>query len=144
MKISIIAVGRCRSPSINAIADDYLGRIKKYAAAELIEIELKSKSAGARIRKKISPDDRVVALDEKGKNFSSPAFAGYIDKLLMRSGRLIFLIGGADGFDRETTALIHEKISLSPMTFQHDMARVVFLEQLYRAFTIMKGEPYHR
>ena len=144
MKISIIALGRCRNPSINAIADDYLGRIKKYAAVELIEVEMKSKGAAGRIRKIISPDGRVVALDEKGKTFSSPAFAGAIDKLLMRSGRLVFLIGGADGFDRDTASLVHEKISLSPMTFQHDMARIVFLEQLYRAFTIMKGEPYHR
>jgi 23S rRNA (pseudouridine1915-N3)-methyltransferase len=129
---------------MHTLASRYLKRIKKYVSSELIEVEPGAKGAGRRLRKIITQKDHVVALDEGGKTFSSRGFAGYLEGLLGRFDRITFIIGDAGGFPRELADLIKEKISLSPLTVQHDLARILFLEQLYRAFTILKGEPYHK
>jgi 23S rRNA (pseudouridine1915-N3)-methyltransferase len=94
--------------------------------------------------KAIEPTDYVVLLDDKGKNYSSPEFAGYIEKKMHSvPKRLVFLIGGPYGFSKNIYDVANEKISLSKMTFTHQMVRMIFTEQLYRALTILNNEPYH-
>lgn len=144
MKIRIIAIGRCRDPSINAIADTYLKRIKSYVPTEIKEVDLKRKSAGQRLEKIITPKDHLIALDERGKTFDSIGFSTFLQQLFIMHERIVFLIGDAEGLPPALLTHIKEKLSLSPMTLQHDITRVVFLEQLYRALTILKGEPYHK
>jgi len=96
------------------------------------------------ILKKITALDYVILLDEKGMNLSSTQFASYIDKKGISSiSNLVFIVGGPYGFDPSVYARANDKLSLSGMTFSHQMVRLFFIEQLYRAFTIIKGEPYH-
>ena len=144
MKLRVIAIGRCRDAALRALGDQYIRRINKDAQAELIEIDRKGRDACRRILKIITPRDHVVALDEKGRTFTSESFARHLERLLMGCERVVFLIGEAEGLPRELSDVVKEKLSLSPMTLQHDMARIVFLEQLYRAFSILRGEPYHK
>src|SRR5690606_8132436 len=88
--------------------------------------------------------DRIILLDEKGKQFSSRGFAGYLNTAMINSvPRLVFVIGGPYGFSDTVYEQAHEKLSFSKMTFSHQMIRLFFTEQLYRAFTILRGEPYH-
>ena len=99
---------------------------------------------GALVLKKLQSDDFLILLDERGKSFTSVKFAQYLDQLLMGSGkRLIFLVGGAYGFSPEIYRRANAQLCLSAMTFSHQMVRLFFLEQLYRAMTILRGEPYH-
>lgn len=94
--------------------------------------------------KNIFPGDYVVLLDEKGKDYSSKGFSTFIqNKLLSSSKRLVFIAGGSYGFSEEIYIRSNEQVSLSKMTFSHQLVRLIFLEQLYRALTIIKGEPYH-
>jgi len=135
--------------------DKYIKRLKHYARLTIIEIdELKNtKSLTAEqqkvkeaelILKKISPTDHVILLDEKGNELSSTQFAAYINKKSLGSiSSLIFIVGGPYGFDQSVYERANDKLSLSNMTFSHQMVRLFFVEQLYRAFTIIKGEPYH-
>ncbi|MGZ3753399.1 MAG: 23S rRNA (pseudouridine(1915)-N(3))-methyltransferase RlmH, partial [Mucilaginibacter sp.] len=96
------------------------------------------------ILKKLSPLDHVILLDEKGLELSSSQFAAYIDKKAIGSvANLVFIVGGPYGFDQTVYQRANDKLSLSRMTFSHQMVRLFFVEQLYRAFTIIKGEPYH-
>ncbi|MCD6596528.1 MAG: 23S rRNA (pseudouridine(1915)-N(3))-methyltransferase RlmH, partial [Bacteroidales bacterium] len=109
----------------------------------LSEDELKIKEGGL-IMKKIVSSDFVILLDEKGREYSSVQFAEFIERHLALSGKdLIFVIGGPYGFSKDIYNRANLKISLSQLTFSHQMVRLIFMEQLYRAFTIMKGEPYH-
>lgn len=142
-KIRIMAVSRCRDPSIGALASTYLKRLRSYVTAELVEIDSRGKDPLGRLKKSISPKDHVVALDAGGRMMSSEKFAAHLQQLLMKHERILFVIGDAEGFPPGFDAAA-ERLSLSPMTFQHDLARVVLLEQLYRAFTILRGEPYHK
>ncbi len=94
--------------------------------------------------REISPSDRVVLLDERGPEMTSREFATYLDKKMVSlQGRLIFIIGGPYGFSKEMYGRADEKLSLSKMTFSHEMIRLFFTEQIYRAMTILRGEPYH-
>ncbi len=96
------------------------------------------------ILKKITPLDHVVLMDEKGTEYTSTQFSAYINKReVSSSATLVFIIGGPYGFDQSVYQRANDKISLSRMTFSHQMVRLFFVEQLYRAYTIMKGEPYH-
>ena len=96
------------------------------------------------ILKKLLPTDYIILLDEKGLELSSSQFAAYIDKKAIGSvANLVFIVGGPYGFDQSVYQRANDKISLSRMTFSHQMVRLFFVEQLYRAFTIIKGEPYH-
>ena len=96
------------------------------------------------IMKAVKEGDEVILLDEHGKEYSSMEWAGVLERKLSSSGRdIVFIIGGAYGFSQEVYARCNGKISLSKMTFPHQMVRVIFAEQLYRALTIMKGQPYH-
>lgn len=99
---------------------------------------------GSQMRKRLRDGDLVILLDENGQSMDSRGFAGYLDQLRNRSPRrLIFIIGGAYGFAPDIRELSYGSLSLSPMTFNHQLARLVFLEQYYRALTILKGHPYH-
>ena len=94
--------------------------------------------------KQIDQNDDVILLDEKGKEFSSVAFSEIIEKKMLSSiKRMVFVVGGPYGFSQRIYDRANSKISLSAMTFSHQMIRVIFIEQLYRAFTILRGEPYH-
>ena len=99
---------------------------------------------GELILKHLTPGDHLILLDEHGREFRSLEFADYVEHLLSMGGKnLVFVVGGAYGFSDAVYARAHSKISLSRMTFSHQMVRIIFAEQLYRAFTILKGEPYH-
>ena len=133
----------------------YQSRLVHYVPFSIVEIpELKNMSAfskeqikekeGELILKNIRPSDEVILLDEHGKEYRSVTFAKMLEEKMSRSGRdLVFVIGGAYGFSGDVYARADSKISLSQMTFSHQMIRLIFTEQIYRACTIIKGEPYH-
>ena len=133
----------------------YVSRLVHYVQFNLVEIpELKNVSAltkdqikekeGALIMKNLKTSDDVILLDEHGRQYSSMEFARLIEDKMSRSGKdIVFVIGGAYGFSKEVYDRSNGLISLSKMTFSHQIVRTIFTEQLYRAFTIIKGEPYH-
>ncbi|MEO3404273.1 23S rRNA (pseudouridine(1915)-N(3))-methyltransferase RlmH [Mucilaginibacter sp. CAU 1740] len=155
MKITFLTVGKTENAYLKEGIDKYVKRLKHYTKLELAEIpELKNTKAlspeqqkakeAELILKKITPLDFVILMDEKGSEFTSTQFAAYINKKeVTTSANLIFIIGGPYGFDPSVYQRANDKISLSKMTFSHQMVRLFFVEQLYRAYTIMKGEPYH-
>jgi 23S rRNA (pseudouridine1915-N3)-methyltransferase len=155
MKIVFLTVGKTEDAYLKEGIDKYVKRLKHYAKLEIVEInELKNTKAltpeqqkakeAELILKKLSPIDHVVLLDEGGSELSSKQFAGYLDKKAISStSTLFFIVGGPYGFDASVYARANDKLSLSRMTFSHQMIRLLFVEQLYRAYTIIKGEPYH-
>ncbi|MGZ3873674.1 MAG: 23S rRNA (pseudouridine(1915)-N(3))-methyltransferase RlmH [Mucilaginibacter sp.] len=155
MKITFLTVGRTEDAYLKEGVDKYVKRLKHYTKLAIIEIdELKNTKAftweqqkareAELILKKILPTDHVILLDEKGMELSSPQFAAYLDKKAIGSvANLVFIVGGPYGFDPSVYARANDKLSLSAMTFSHQMVRLFFMEQLYRAYTIIKGEPYH-
>jgi len=153
MKIKCIAIGKTKSQDFSSLIKSYLSKIKHYINFEFIIInEIKSiknksiqknKEAEA-ILKNIKADSHIILLDENGKELSSVFFSKFIQHHLNSSKKeIIFIIGGAYGFSDKLLKRANEKISLSKMTFSHQMVRIIFLEQLYRSFTILKNEPYH-
>lgn len=155
MKIELWAVGKTSFGYLNEGISIYEKRLKHYASFNIQIIpdikqrknltfqQIKNKE-GETILKKLQKEDYLILLDENGKTFSSVQFAKTIDKLMQQSyKRVIFLIGGAYGFSDEVYQRSQRKISLSSMTFSHQMVRLFFVEQLYRAMTILKNEPYH-
>ena len=155
MKVALILVGKTVNKHFVELIDEYAGRVKHYIGFDMVTIpELKNtknlsveqqkQQEGALILKQLQAGDCVVLLDEHGKEFRSVEFAKYMEqKMQTVSKRLVFVIGGAYGFSPDVYAQANEKLSLSKMTFSHQMIRMIFVEQLYRAMTIMKGEPYH-
>ena len=155
MKITLITVGKTESAYLKEGIEQYVKRLKHYTKLLIIEIdELKNTKSltteqqktkeAELILKKFAPTDHVILLDENGSTLTSTQFAAYIDKKALSSvSNLVFLIGGSYGFDNSIYTRANDKISLSSMTFSHQMVRLFFVEQLYRAFTIIKGEPYH-
>ena len=154
MDITLLTVGRTDVKWVKEGLDLYVSRLSHYVPFALKEIpQLKNVSAltreqirekeGELILKALRPADEVVLLDERGREFRSVEFAEYIEGQTLRGRDLVFVIGGAYGFSDAVYARSDGKISLSKMTFSHQMVRAVFAEQLYRAFTIIKGEPYH-
>lgn len=147
--------GKTSEKHIAEGVDNYSARIRKFSGFEIITIsDLKNtrnmplreqKSIeGKKILKLLGRDDYIVLLDEKGKEFRSIEFAGWLQKKSLNPGkRIVFIIGGPWGFSDELLEKADLKMSLSRMTFSHQMVRLLFTEQLYRAFTIIKGEPYH-
>ena len=155
MKIKILAIGKTDNKQLITLIDDYSKRLQHYIKFELDIIpDLKNvknlsekqqkEKEGELILKKISPTDVLVLLDENGKQFTSMEFSRYLQKK-MNSGikQLIFVIGGPYGFSDTVYQKSQGKISLSKMTFSHQMIRLFMVEQLYRGFTILKNEPYH-
>lgn len=155
MKITLLTVGKTDKDWVRQGLDIYVSRLKHYIPFTLSEIpELKNVSSltsaqikqkeGDLILKQIRPGDDLILLDERGKQFSSVELAKNLQDKISYSGRdIVFVIGGAYGFSDAVYERADSRISLSRMTFSHQMVRAIFIEQLYRAFTIMKGEPYH-
>lgn len=141
------------APEWQAAQADYAKRIQRYVPFGLNIIHEKYKSTAPdavkqqeadKVLKQLNPGDRLILLDEKGKTYSSVQFAQRTEKLLLAGQqKVVFLIGGAYGFHDDVYRRADEKLALSPMTMSHQLARIVFLEQLYRAFTIIRNEPYH-
>ena len=155
MKITLIAIGKTEDKYLIEGIDKYVNRLKHYINFSLViipdvkntknltEAQQKTKEAEL-ISKQLNNSDVVVLLDEKGKKYSSVQFSAYLNKLMIGSVQnLVFVIGGPYGFDESIYKRANSSISLSDMTFSHQMVRLFFLEQLYRAFTILKNEPYH-
>ncbi len=155
MTIRLIAIGKTDNTELQNLIADYVKRLGHYIKFELDVIpdlknaknlseEQQKQKEGELILKKITTSDVLVLLDEKGKQFSSKEFANALQKR-MNSGikKLIFTIGGPYGFSHEVYSRANQKISLSKMTFSHQMVRLFVVEQIYRAFTILRNEPYH-
>ena len=154
MKITLLAIGKTNSAEIRNIVDDYSKRISRYVKFEAVYIENNQQKfsdnekqktkEGELILKKLQSGDYLILLDERGKEFNSVQFAEQLNLLFNQSIKNIcFVIGGAYGFSEEVYARSNTKISLSRMTFSHQIIRAIFTEQLYRAFTIINNEPYH-
>ena len=155
VKILVLAIGKTDEQWVQEALLKYSKRLQHYLPFEfevipdlkntknLSEVQQKEKE-GALILKKLNPTDKVVLLDEKGKEYRSVEFANHLQQQ-MNSGvkRLVFIIGGPYGFSPELYAKAQGKLALSKMTFSHQMIRPFFVEQLYRAMTILKNEPYH-
>jgi 23S rRNA (pseudouridine1915-N3)-methyltransferase len=144
MKLAIVAVGKLRDAGLRAVLDDYLGRIRRYAKCEEVEIRDGGPAeVAARIEKALPARSRVVALEVGGESWNSARFASFLAASERDAvGTLAWLVGGADGLPAQASARAHRKVSLSPLTLPHRLARVVLAEQLYRAFTTLRGEPY--
>ena len=155
MNIKLIAIGKTDDKSLQNLIDDYTKRLSFYIKFDLdiipdiknvknlSESQQKEKE-GELILAKLTPTDQLILLDENGSTFSSLKFAYYLQKK-MNSGvkTLVFVIGGPYGFSEEVYKKAQGKVSLSEMTFSHQMVRLFFIEQLYRGFTILRNEPYH-
>ena len=155
MKITLLTVGKTDKDWVRQGLDIYVSRLKHYIPFVIVEIpELKNVSAlskeqiknkeGELILKNIRPTDDVILLDERGKQYTSVELAKIIQDKISYAGKdIVFIIGGAYGFSEAVYQRAASKLSLSKMTFSHQMVRAIFVEQIYRAFTIMRGEPYH-
>ena len=155
MKVTLLTIGKTEDTYLKQGIEKYVKRLKHYIKLDIIELpelkntkslseeQQKNKEAEMAL-KKIMPADYVVLLDEKGARLTSVQFSAYINKQLVGpASNLVFIIGGPYGFDAALYSRANDKLSLSAMTFSHQMVRLFFIEQLYRAFTIIKGEPYH-
>lgn len=155
MKIVLLAIGKTSASYLQDGISQYLKRLSYYIPFELkILPDIKTSKALTEERQKelegevflnnINGGDFVVLLDERGKEFTSREFASYIDKkMITLPKQLIFIIGGPYGFSKSLYDRANDKLSFSKMTFSHEMIRLFFVEQLYRAMTILRGEPYH-
>ncbi|QSQ08715.1 Ribosomal RNA large subunit methyltransferase H [Koleobacter methoxysyntrophicus] len=159
MKITIIAVGKIKKRYLKDGIKDYILRIKPYSSVNIIEVndeqapegigqkllqEIKDRE-GERILKRLDTRSHIISLDVKGASMSSKEFADYIDKLTI-SGKshITFIIGGSVGLSRDILKTSNLVLSFSKMTFPHQLMRIILLEQIYRAFKIIRGEPYHK
>lgn len=155
MKVKLILIGKTSFKFIESGLDMYKERLKHLSDFELLIIpdlkntkkmpaeQIKTKE-GALIMRTLTNSDFVILLDEKGRSFNSLKFAGFIEnKLSASTKQLIFVVGGAYGFSKEIYKRANFLLSLSEMTFSHQIIRLFFMEQIYRAFTIIKGLPYH-
>ncbi|MDS1031601.1 23S rRNA (pseudouridine(1915)-N(3))-methyltransferase RlmH [Porphyromonadaceae sp. NP-X] len=155
MKFVLINIGKTIDIHLSSLQEQYQNRLKHYLSFEVVNIpELKNtKNLSASeqaakesesILKKLEVGDNVILLDERGTVFSSLEFADFLSKKMHSSNkRIVFVTGGAYGFSEELYRRANDMVSLSRMTFSHQMVRLIFVEQLYRAMTILKGEPYH-
>lgn len=155
MKICFLVIGKTVEEFLKQGISVYEKRLKNYVPFEIRTLpELKKTSGlsfdqqktmeGKVLLESIVPSDYVVLLDERGKEFTSTDFANFLQKQMLQSTKsMIFVVGGPYGFSKEVYNRADEKISLSQMTFSHQMVRLIFTEQLYRAMTILRNEPYH-
>ena len=155
MNIEILAIGKTKQKYVLAGLEDYFARLKRYVPVVLNEIpdiknagkiseQQQKEEEGKLFLSRIQPSDHVVLLDERGKQYTSRKFADKIQTVMLSGKkRLLFLVGGPYGFSKDVYERGNEKLSLSEMTFNHEMVRLFFVEQIYRAMTILRGEPYH-
>ncbi|ACL63614.1 protein of unknown function DUF163 [Anaeromyxobacter dehalogenans 2CP-1] len=153
MKVRVVAVGRDRSGLYAPAVDEYAKRLGRYLRFELVEVPEARKLAGtagakgeegATLLAKVGPRERVVVLDERGDELTSVAFAERVRRWMERGQDVALLIGGSDGLAPEVLARADERLAVSRFTLAHRLARLVLVEQLYRAMTILRGEPYHK
>lgn len=155
MKVQFVVIGKTDTSYFTEAINEYKNRLVHYIPFEmtvipdiknvknLSESQQKEKE-GELILKTLQPGDYLVLLDEQGKEFSSVQFASYMERKMQTvAKKLVFVVGGPYGFSEAIYKAASEKISLSKMTFSHQMIRMIFVEQLYRAMTILRGEPYH-
>lgn len=155
MNIKITSIGKTDEKSLEVLIEKYTKRLGHYSRFEFqvipniknrknLSIALQKEKEGTLLLKSLENTDVVVLLDENGKEYTSVLFSKFIaKKMLSGCKQLVFFIGGPYGFSKEVYQRVNQKISLSKMTFSHQMIRLFFVEQLYRAFTILKNEPYH-
>lgn len=155
MDIVLMAVGRTSTGYVREGISEYAGRLKHYVSFTFAEIpdlrntrslseERQKEEEGKLILSRLQTSDYVVLLDERGKEFTSVEFSEFMQKqMLSGRKRLVFIIGGPYGFSANVYSRGNYQLSLSKMTFNHEMVRLFFTEQIYRAFTILRGEPYH-
>lgn len=155
MKVTLLAIGKTTDSYLLEGISKYVQRLKHYTSFQILELpELKNTKSLSQeqqkakeailILKNITNADYVILLDEKGKEPSSVGFSALLNKKMVGGVQhVVFIIGGPYGFDDTIYARANEQLALSKMTFSHQMVRLFFVEQLYRAYTILKGEPYH-
>ncbi len=155
MKVTLLVVGKTDAAYLREGIDEYTRRLKRYVNFEIeiipdikkagnMTAELQKTKEGEQILMKDSAGKELHLFDENGEMFSSKEFAGFLEKKMLGGLKeLVFVIGGPYGFSQEVYKRANSKISLSRLTFSHQMARLLCVEQIYRAFTILKGEPYH-
>lgn len=155
MKVVLLSVGETDNEYFARIIEDYKKRVNFYLPFKIsfvpdvknrrgLSINELKEEEGKKLLAVLQPTDQVVLLDDKGKQVDSPGFARYMEKKMVSvPKRLVFVVGGPYGFSREVHDRANERLSLSAMTFTHQMVRMVFAEQLYRAMTILNNEPYH-
>jgi 23S rRNA (pseudouridine1915-N3)-methyltransferase len=139
MRYRVVAVGRVRDAALRAACDEYLDRLRRYTRVEEREVQ-----GEARLLEAVGEDSRLVALSRAGDAWTSGELAAWTARWEMDGRDVAFAIGGADGLPAPVLAQAERIWSLSPLTFPHELARVILYEQLYRAYTIRRGEPYHR
>ena len=153
MRVRVLAVGRDRSGLYAPAVAEYVARLDRYLRFELVEVPEARKHAGTprardeegeALLRRIEPRERVVALDERGREYRSEELARRVGGWLGGGRDLVLLLGGADGLSAEVLRRADETLALSRMTLAHRLARLVLVEQLYRAMTILRGEPYHK
>jgi len=155
MRITLLCIGKTDDAHLKALIDKFEQRLKHYIHFQLVTLpdvkNAKSLSVDAQrikeatlIEKQLVPGDQLILLDEQGKEYRSIEFAEYLNKLMVGSTQhVVFVVGGPYGFAQSVYRRANGQLSLSKMTFSHQMIRLFFVEQLYRAFTILKREPYH-
>jgi len=154
MRITLIETGKTRDPFIREGVELFQKRVVRYVPFSIVTLpDLKNsrhmtmqevqEKEGELLLKRLKPGDYMILLDERGQEFHSIAFAEYLNSLEGRVNQLLFVIGGPYGFSGKVYERADAKLSISKMTFSHQLVRVLFMEQLYRAYTILKGEPYH-
>ena len=154
MKITLLVVGKTTNTALEAMISDYQKRLTHYVPFELrvlpelknaksLSFEQQKQAEGEMILKSVGPSSQVILLDEHGKEYRSVEFASWMEKQMSSGRDLVFVVGGPYGFSQEVYGRANGLISLSQMTFSHQMVRLVFVEQIYRAMTILRGEPYH-
>jgi 23S rRNA (pseudouridine1915-N3)-methyltransferase len=139
MRYRVVAVGRVKDAALRAACDEYLGRLRRYAKVEEQEVKDEARVLGA-----IPDGSRLVALSRRGEGWTSTALAEQTARWELEARDVVFAIGGADALPAAVLARAERVWSLSPLTLPHELARVIVYEQLYRAHTIRRGEPYHR
>jgi 23S rRNA (pseudouridine1915-N3)-methyltransferase len=153
VKLRLLAIGRDRSGLYAPAVEEYAGRLSRYVKFELVELPEARKHAGtpqakeeegATLLARLRPGERVVALDERGKEWTSVDLARRVGGWIEGARDVALVIGGSDGLSEEVLTRADEKLALSRLTLQHRLARLVLVEQLYRAMTILRGEPYHK
>lgn len=145
MRFLVLWIGKTKNPAAAAWTEEYLVRVRRFARVAAEEIDARQGDAGLLRRVETKGDRRLVALDPAGRPFDSPQFAQFLERAFARDGReMVLAIGGADGFGAPVRDAAEAVISLSPMTYSHELARVMLLEQLYRALALMHHHPYPR
>jgi 23S rRNA (pseudouridine1915-N3)-methyltransferase len=154
MKITLLVVGKTTDAHIDTLIQDYQKRLTHYLPFSLVVIpdlkntksltmEQQKLAEGELILRQLTPSTDMILLDEKGREYRSVEFADFLQKKMSSGRDVVFVVGGPYGFSQSVYDRANGKISLSQMTFSHQMVRLFFVEQIYRAMTILRGEPYH-